>query len=63
MNGAGAHALACRVADARGPADEEKAVLALDAMLFAEISKPEVCYILHAGSVTRLPCCCYELYL
>ena len=39
---AGAQALASRVACAGEPADKEKAILALDAMLYTEINQPDV---------------------
>ena len=40
----GAHALASRVASTEVSADKEKAILALDALLYAEINQPDVRY-------------------
>lgn len=40
--GAGAHALACKIAEAHSTADEEKAVLELDEMLYTVMSMPKV---------------------
>ena len=52
MHHAGAHALASRVARAGEPADKEKAILALDAMLYNEINQPDVRLLKHECSYT-----------
>lgn len=47
MHHAGAHALASRVARAGEPADKEKALRALDAIIHKELNQPDVRLLMH----------------